>query len=95
MRVRTSSDFGRLLKDRRLSLGLNQQAVAEQLGVTRQWVAGLERGKARADIGQFLRIVDQLGLRMELSVPGTTIPARKPRIAAVDIDAIADGTEQP
>lgn len=74
------------VRGRRLDLGLTQGEVAARAGVSRQWLSGLEGGKAGAEIGLVLRVVDALGLRMELRTAGATeATAGRP---AVDLDAL-------
>jgi HTH-type transcriptional regulator / antitoxin HipB len=61
------ADVGRLLKERRIKRGLSQQELAESIGVSRQWVAKVERGHARAEIGSVLRAFRAVGIRLELT----------------------------
>ena len=85
MRIRTPADLGALIRDRRIKLGLDQSSLAQQVGVSRQWIVEVERGKPRAEIGLLLRTIDALGIRLiaEKEIPG------KPREAStVDIDSI-------
>jgi HTH-type transcriptional regulator/antitoxin HipB len=62
MRVRTPREIGLAIKDRRLELGLDQAELARRLGVSRQWLVGMEKGKPRAEIGLVLRALRELGL---------------------------------
>ena len=84
MFIRTPADLGAVIRERRRKLGLDQAELAQRIGVSRQWVVGIERGRARAELGLVLRALDSLGIRLNSSIEasdlkGTAIP---------DIDAI-------
>jgi HTH-type transcriptional regulator/antitoxin HipB len=73
MRIRTPTDLGALIRDRRTKLGLEQRELAEKAGVSRQWIVEVEKGKPRAEIGLLLRTIDALGivLAAENKAPGS------------------------
>lgn len=50
----------------RKRLGLSQSVLAERAGVGREWMIGLEKGKATAEIGLVLRTLRALGLTVQL-----------------------------
>jgi y4mF family transcriptional regulator len=85
MFLRTPSDIGAFIRERRKNLKLNQAALAKRLGVSRQWIAQLERGHARAELGLVLRTIDELGIELDARVRDF----RRERPGAIDIDAIA------
>ena len=64
MRIRTPSDLGALIRDRRIKLALDQQSLAQKVGVSRQWIVEVEKGKPRAEIGLLLRTIDVLGIQL-------------------------------
>ena len=66
MRVQTPLDLGLLIRERRRQLKLRQQDLAEQVGVSRQWLIEVEAGKSSAEIGLVLRTLNVLGLRLDL-----------------------------
>jgi transcriptional regulator with XRE-family HTH domain len=74
------------VRGRRQDLGLTQTAVAAQAGVSRQWLSGLESGKAGAEVGLVLRVLDVLDLRMDLR-PADAQPSATDR-RATDLDAL-------
>jgi HTH-type transcriptional regulator / antitoxin HipB len=86
MRIRTPADLGALIRDRRIKLGLDQQSLARKVGVSRQWIVEVEKGKPRAEIGLLLRTIDALGIPLgtEEETPGKPSDAA----SAVDIDSI-------
>ena len=65
MRIRTPVDLGALIRDRRTKLGLNQKSLADRVGVSRQWVVEVEKGKPRAEIGLVLRTIEALGISLD------------------------------
>lgn len=78
MRIKTARDLGALVRERRLQRGLSQEELARAVGVSRQWVVGLEQGKFRA-FEIVLRILGALALSIEVvaddeSADGGTLP---------------------
>jgi y4mF family transcriptional regulator len=86
MFIRTPADLGAVIRDRRKQLGLDQSTFAKRIGVSRQWVIGVERGHARAAMGLVLRAIDALGIRLDASMEQTS--CRGSTASAIDIDAI-------
>jgi y4mF family transcriptional regulator len=81
--IQTSVDIGRVVRARRKAIGLGQHELAELVGVSRQWVLGLERGKERADVTLVLRTLRVLGLQIVLTQLDQ--PARDNQLTARDI----------
>ena len=67
MRIRTPVDLGALIRDHRIALGLDQKALADKVGVSRQWIVEIEKGKPRAEIALVLRAIDVLGIPLTAS----------------------------
>lgn len=67
MRVRTVREIGLLVHTERKRQGLSQQAVADRVGCTRQWVAALEAGGERLEVALVLRTLNALGIRIATS----------------------------
>lgn len=86
MRIRTPADLGALIRSHRTSVGLDQRSLAEQVGVSRQWIVEVEKGKPRAAIGLLLRTVDALGIQLDADKPDPGRP--KDTDTYVDIDTI-------
>jgi HTH-type transcriptional regulator/antitoxin HipB len=92
MRLRTAADLGALIRDRRRRLGLDQASLARRVGVSRQWIVEVEKGKPRAELGLVLRTVDALGIAL---APGDLPTAGVgKRTATVDLDAIVDAARR-
>ncbi len=68
MFVRTPGDFGAIIRDRRRQLELEQAELAKLIGVSRQWVVGIEQGRERAELGLVLRALDSLGISLRSSI---------------------------
>jgi HTH-type transcriptional regulator / antitoxin HipB len=85
MRIRTPADLGALIRDRRLKLGLDQHSLAEKVGVSRQWIVEVEKGKPRAEIGLLLRTIDALGILLATEKES---PDKRGGSPTVDIDSI-------
>jgi HTH-type transcriptional regulator/antitoxin HipB len=91
MRIRSLRDAGLVIRERRRALGLGQGELARQVGVSRQWLVEVERGKPRLDAGLLLRTLDALGLVVliedaTLPAPGDALPATPD----IDIDAVVE-----
>ena len=66
MLIRTPRDLGAAIRERRKLRGMGQREIAERIGVSRQWVIGIEKGKARAELGLILRLLDSLDIEVRL-----------------------------
>lgn len=60
MKVSTISDIATLIKQKRKTLKLNQTELAQRVGMTRQWIASVERGKETVSAGMLLKLLDNL-----------------------------------
>jgi len=88
MTIRTPSDLGGLIRDKRIKMGLNQAALAQRVGVSRKWIVEMEQGKPRAAIGFAFRTLRVLGVSLELRDATQTGKKRRNRgsLPAIDID---------
>jgi len=86
MFVRTSTDLGAVIRDRRKQLKLDQAAFAKKIGVGREWVIQIEKGHPRAEL-DLVPAIDALNIQLDASVDqGNQVKHR--RTNPVDIDAI-------
>jgi transcriptional regulator with XRE-family HTH domain len=68
---------------------MSQADLASQVGVSRAWINQVEAGKASIEFGKVLRLLDILGLHLELVKPGNLGDVFKGR--SVDLDSILEG----
>ena len=92
MILRTPKDVGAFVRQRRLELGLNQSALALRVGVSRQWIIEVEKGKPRAELGLILRTLQALELRLSARAFQQNAKQSAPLI---DLDAIAQSARKP
>jgi HTH-type transcriptional regulator/antitoxin HipB len=83
--VRNLKDLGAVIRDRRRHLDLDQQELADRVGVSRQWIVEAEHGKPRAAVGLVLRTLDALGLNVSIEEAHAAAQDSK---GAADIDAV-------
>lgn len=94
MLIRTPTDLGAVIRDRRRRRGLDQHTLATKIGVSRQWVVEVEKGKPRAEVGLVLRALDALGVALSIA-PTDTAAGKNAAPGGVDIDQIVDKAREP
>jgi HTH-type transcriptional regulator/antitoxin HipB len=67
MRIRSIRDVAASVRGRRQELGLSQAELARRAGVSRKWVYEFEAGKPAAELGLVLRVLEPLGLTLEVT----------------------------
>lgn len=85
MDVHSLRDLAAIARGRRRELGLSQAGLAARARVSRQWVSAFENGKATAEIGLTIRLLDSLGLRLTVVEAGPAPPR-----SGVDLDELLD-----
>lgn len=84
MRIRTATELGQLVRDRRLARSLSQAELAKAIGgVSRQWVVSLEGGKAQPDFEVAVRILEVLGFAVEVKDSATDRARSKDAVDAI------------
>jgi HTH-type transcriptional regulator / antitoxin HipB len=87
MTIRSIHDLAAAIRGCRTDLGMSQAELAKRTGVSRKWIYEFEAGKPTAEFGLLLRVLDTLGLSIELTATDrTTDPAE----TTVDLDAVID-----
>ena len=71
MKIRTATDLGAFIRERRAKLGMDQSDLAEKAGTSRKWIVEVEQGKPRAEIGLILRTLKTLGVSLDIAVDRT------------------------
>jgi HTH-type transcriptional regulator / antitoxin HipB len=84
MSIRTPAQLGAAIRQQRKSLKWDQATLAKRIGTSRQWVIGIEKGHARAELGLVLRAINALGLILNAYIQN---PKPTPSTGP-DIDAI-------
>ena len=69
-RVKNPADLGRVIREYRRKKGLTQQQLADHCGCSIMYLSNLERGKETAELGIAMRIVNILGLNMNICEQG-------------------------
>jgi transcriptional regulator with XRE-family HTH domain len=62
--------LGRRIKERRKTLGLTQQQLAEALGVTPQHISVIEQDKRAPSLSSLARMAEELGVTIDFLVVG-------------------------
>ena len=69
-RVKNPADLGRVIREYRREKELTQQQLADHCGCSIMYLSNLERGKETAELGIAMRIVNILGLNMNICERG-------------------------
>lgn len=67
MRIRTATDLGAFIRERRTKLGMDQRELAEKAGTSRKWIIEVEQGKPGAEIGLILRTLKTLSVTLNIT----------------------------
>ena len=59
-------EIGQKIKDRRNALKINQQTLADLSDVSLNTVVAIERGSGNPSLGTLLRIINTLGLKVQI-----------------------------
>lgn len=94
MRLRTATDIGAAIRERRRSLRWDQRTLAQRVGVGRQWVIDVEKGKPRAALSLVLRALEVLGIALWTETPPPRSGASLPG-AAIDLGSIVRAHRPP
>ncbi len=86
MKIRTPSDLGALIRDRRIKAGMDQVSLAKLAGTSRKWLVEVEQGKPRAEIGLILRTLQALGVTLAIDDNQSRQRSRTAPLGSVDID---------
>ncbi len=58
--------YGEILRDRRKQLKMTQQQLADRVGTARSYIARVERGSTDIQMSNFFRIIQAMGMTLEL-----------------------------
>ncbi len=88
MRMRTATDLGAFIRERRTKLGMDQVALAERAGTSRKWLIEVEQGKPRAEIGLILRTLKTLGVSIDLQIDSLAKATSNDKAGSTDINNV-------
>jgi HTH-type transcriptional regulator/antitoxin HipB len=94
MRIRTATDLGAFIRERRTKLGMDQSALAEKAGTSRKWVIEVEQGKPRAEIGLILRTLKTLGVSIAITADAAPKASSTGEPRNIDINNILDSLKK-
>jgi HTH-type transcriptional regulator/antitoxin HipB len=89
MRVHSVADVAAAVRGRRLDLGLTQSELANDSGISRKWISEFEAGKARAEFGLVMRVIEALGLSLDLGEGHSAAGTGR----AIDLDDVIEEYE--
>jgi HTH-type transcriptional regulator / antitoxin HipB len=87
MKINSAGDLAAAVRGRRISLRLSQADLAKRAGVSRPWLSKVEAGRPTAEFGLVLRLLDALGLSLDLD---ESDGGDSPKTMSVDLDALLD-----
>jgi HTH-type transcriptional regulator / antitoxin HipB len=103
MKIHSVADVSAAVRGRRVDRRLSQSELAVDSGISRKWISEFEAGKTTAEFGLVVRVLEALGMSLELSedLPAPTImsaaSSMSPTAAAsppdnepVDLDALLE-----
>ncbi len=92
-----ANDIGRVIREQRRHLDLDQQELANRVGVSRQWIVEIEHGKPRAEIGLVLKTINALKLEINIvpyrrsgASPGSQLADSRKSARDIDIDVLIE-----
>jgi HTH-type transcriptional regulator/antitoxin HipB len=88
MRMRTATDLGAFIRERRTKLGMDQVALAKKAGTSRKWLIEVEQGKPRAEIGLILRTLKTLGVSIDLQIDSLAKMTSNDKAGSTDINNV-------
>ena len=88
MKIRSINDVSAAVRGRRLDLGLSQSDLSERSGISRKWISVFESGKPTAEFGLVMRVLETLGLHLEVTGPPAAMLTHQDR--SVDLDAFLE-----
>ena len=70
MKISNASDFGIVIRNRRKELKYTQAYLAEYTGFSVSFISDLERGKATAELGKAIYLMNLLGMDLTVGKRG-------------------------
>lgn len=73
MKITSTMDFGRTIRNKRKKLGYTQAQLSEYTGFSTSFISDLENGKETAELGKALLLLQLLGLDLAISNRGESV----------------------
>lgn len=94
MRIRTATDLGAFIRERRTQLGMDQRELAEKAGTSRKWVIEVEQGKPGAEIGLILRTLKTLNVALDIATEDRQLKTSGVQPRTPDINKILESMKK-
>ena len=94
MRIRTATDLGAFIRERRTRLGMDQIELAKKAGTSRKWLVEVEQGKPGAEFGLILRTLKSLEISIILAADTLVATPTPGKEKAPDIDSVLDSLKK-
>ena len=95
MRIRTATDLGAFIRERRTKLGMDQIELAKKSGTSRKWLVEVEQGKPGAEIGLILRTLKSLEISIDMEANSSVATPLTTKAKAPDINSVLDSLKKP
>ena len=70
MKINDAGSFGKVIRNRRKSLGYTQKYICEMSGISASFISDLENGKTTIELGKAIYLANLLGIDVELKIRG-------------------------
>jgi HTH-type transcriptional regulator/antitoxin HipB len=94
MLIRTATDLGAFIRERRTKLGMDQLSLAKKAGTSRKWLVEVEQGKPGAEIGLILRTLKSLEISIDLEADSSVATPPQSKVKAPDINSVLDSLKK-
>ena len=94
MRIRTATDMGAFIRERRTRLGMDQIELAKKAGTSRKWLVEVEQGKPGAEIGLILRTLKSLEISIDLEAGSSVATQPSGTEKPPDINSVLDSLKK-
>ena len=94
MRIRTATDLGAFIRERRTRLGMDQIELAKKAGTSRKWLVEVEQGKPGAEIGLILRTLKSLELSINLEADSSVATPPAGKAKSPDVNSVLDSLKK-
>jgi HTH-type transcriptional regulator/antitoxin HipB len=94
MRIRTATDLGAFIRERRTKLGMDQISLAKKAATSRKWLVEVEQGKPGAEIGLILRTLKSLETSISVAADSLVETPPQGKVKAPDINSVLDSLKK-